>query len=156
MELFPKQRGSVLPVAQSATTDWSTRWEKADAMLLFTSSRPRMLPAAATSMSKREHTTFILTRKASNTFILSMDCGQPVTMYSEYLVAGIHASKQSFEKRIFHPRGPREVFSVSPFSYTHTCFFVSEFSSERSILRVSKTLRFCVALVLLQGAVNII
>jgi hypothetical protein len=38
---------------------WSTRSEKAETMLLFTSSRPRMLPAAVTSISKRKHSTFI-------------------------------------------------------------------------------------------------
>jgi hypothetical protein len=38
---------------------WRTRSEKAETILLFTFSRPRMLPAATTSISNRKHKTFI-------------------------------------------------------------------------------------------------
>jgi hypothetical protein len=59
---FPRQSGSVSPCPQSAATDLRTRWwDKADEAMppFLSSSRPRMLAAATSRMSKREHTNFI-------------------------------------------------------------------------------------------------
>ena len=59
---FPRQSGSVSPFVQSAATDWRTRWwDKADEAMppFLSSSRPRMLAAATSRMSKREHANFI-------------------------------------------------------------------------------------------------